>query len=283
LTLDPTNYTTILPLGFLGKLGAIDFAGGTVIHIASGFGALAIAISLGKRQQMAKLKPHNSPMIVIGGSFLIFGWFGFNAGSAGGAVSLPPTTSIASYAFINTHLAACAGAMSWMFFEKIILKSTSPAGAASGAVAGLVAITPGCGFVQPWAAIVFGLVVSPICMISIKLKSMSGLDDTLDAFGLHGVGGIVGAFCTGLFATKQVNFADGAFYGNDMLLGYQMAAITVSGAYSFFMTLIILEAMKRTVGIRISSEAESEGIDLSEHGAKAYAGSESASKSTGGA
>jgi len=276
-----TDTYTWTCLGFLCKVGALDFAGGTVIHITSGFAALACSIQLGKRINYGeKIVAHNAPMIVIGASLVWFGWFGFNAGSALAAASpVPgPTISIASTAFWNTHLAASSAALSWMVFEKLVHKSTGPAGAACGAVAGLVAITPACGYVYGWAAIVIGVVVSPFCLASIWLKGKMGLDDTLDVWGLHGMGGVWGAFATGLFATSEVNpyivGYEGAFYGRGgAQLGPQVAGIVTAAFYSFTMTYIILEGLKRSpLGIRISEDDERQGIDLSEHGQKAYAG-----------
>jgi Amt family ammonium transporter len=270
-TLDSETFG-LINLGFLGALGSIDFAGGTVIHISSGFAALAAALVLGPRHNAGKeLKPHNIPMVVIGGTMLWFGWFGFNAGSAGAA------SSDAALAFWNTHLATAMAAIGWMACEKLSGGSPSPTGAAIGAVAGLVAITPGCGYVDTWAALLFGVFVSPFCFMATKLRAKIGLDDTLDVWAVHGVGGAVGAFMTGLFANYNVNGLtnnngpiNGAFFGNPVQLGYQMVAITVSASYSFFGTVIILLALKRVMGIRISDEAESVGIDVSEHGAAQY-------------
>lgn len=251
------------PEGFLGSLGAIDYAGGTVIHISSGFSALAAALVLGKTKA-GKTQPHNVPMVVIGTSFLWFGWFGFNAGSAVEA------SGKAATAFINTHLAASSAALTWMVVEKIAGKQPSAIGACSGAVAGLVAITPACGFVLPWHAIIFGIIVSPISYGFIVLKEKIGYDDTLDVFAIHGMGGVTGALLTGLFATTQVNFIDGAFYGNGPLFGYQLAEVVVAAVYSFFGTGAILLILKATLGIRISEENEKAGIDASEHGGAAY-------------
>ena len=262
-TLDPVTYE-LVPLGWLNALGAIDFAGGTVIHMSSGFAALAAALVLGKRHDTSPPKPHDKPMVVLGASLLWFGWFGFNPGSEGGA------DQIASYAFMNTHLATAAAAISWMMCDLVVTRDWSITGAAIGAVAGLVAITPASGFVLPWAACVIGIVVSPICYAAIIFKTKAGFDDTLDSWAVHGVGGAVGAFCTGLFASPIVNSQVGAIYGNPMKLGYQMAAIVVTAVYSFVGTVAILLALKQTMGLRISEEEEAVGIDKSEHGGKAY-------------
>ena len=261
--------------GWLNALGAADFAGGTVIHISSGFAALAAALVLGKRREYGTpLKPHNVPMVVIGASLLWFGWFGFNAGSAGGAAGFSYNdflNNLASFAFINSHLAAGVASFSWMVCEKLFDGTPTAAGAASGIVAGLVAITPGCGYVLPWAAVLFGLFVSPFCYAACKLRNKLQIDDTLDSWAVHGIGGMVGAFMTGIFATPDVNAPyTGAIYGRPVMLGYQMAAITVASSFSFTLTLVMLIIMKKTIGIRVSEEVEDEGLDMSEHGGKAY-------------
>jgi len=266
------DYTTIIPLGFLGKRGALDFAGGTVIHISSGFAGLASALVLGKRRNAnEKVKPHNVPMVVIGTALLWFGWFGFNAGSAGGATSVT-NNSVATIAFFNTHLATAAAAGSWMVVEKLVAGRPTAVGGCAGAVAGLVAITPACGYVMPWAAFIIGVVVSPFCYLAVMIKEKIGFDDTLDAFSIHGIGGVVGAFCTGLFATTAVNDLSflGAFYGNPDQLAAQCEAIAVAASFSFFGTIAILLLLKYTMGIRVSEEAELAGLDVSEHGGAAY-------------
>jgi Amt family ammonium transporter len=257
---------TLVPAGWMGVKGKLDFAGGSVIHIPSGFAALACALVLGKRQGYGEeVKPHNLPLVIIGAALLWFGWFGFNAGSAGGA------TGLASVAFLNTHLAAASAALSWMMTERIFAKKITPSGAAAGIVAGLVAITPAAGFVDVWTSLIFGLVVSPICYGAAKLKGKIGIDDTLDCFALHGVGGIVGAFMTGLFATKNINFANGSFYGNPEQVGWQLVGVIVSAAFSFVVSLLIMLGLKYTIGVRVSEDIEKEGIDVSEHGGKSYA------------
>ena len=262
-TLDPVTFA-LVPLGWLNNLGAIDFAGGTVIHMSSGFAALAAALVLGKRKDNSPPKPHDQPMVVLGATLLWFGWFGFNPGSEGGA------DQIASYAFINTHLATCAASLSWLMCDRIAMGGWTATGAATGAVAGLVAITPASGFVLPWAACVIGAVVSPICYVAVMVKNKIGFDDTLDSFAVHGIGGLVGAFTTGLFACPEVNSQVGLIYGNPQKLGWQCLAIIVAGSYSFFGTLVILLCLKYTMGLRISEEEEAMGIDVSEHGGKAY-------------
>lgn len=252
---------TYVPLGWLGVIGAIDFAGGEVIHISSGFAGLAAALVLGKRYKAGEpSKPHNVPMVMLGASLLWFGWFGFNAGSAGAA------SGLAAHAFFNTQLAAATAGLSWIATEKLTGSNPSAAGIAAGAVAGLVAITPACGFVHNYAAFVFGLLVSPICFFAQKLKTKIGVDDTLDAFALHGVAGIFGSLMTGLFATTDVNAAYGGFYYGEKLFGFQLLGVVVSASFSFFGTLAIMLLLKFTVGIRIAEDMEKEGIDVSEHG-----------------
>jgi Amt family ammonium transporter len=229
---------------------------------------------LGKRYNAShEMKPHNTPLVVLGASLLWFGWFGFNAGSAGGALNGSPFASVASLAFINTHTATAAAALSWMFVEKFVAGAPTASGASAGAVAGLVAITPACGYVSMWSALIIGIVTPPVCIGGIWLKGKMGLDDTLDAFAVHGLGGVMGALLTGLFADPGLNYGVGAFYGNDgWLLAYQLAAVCTSATFSFVGTLIIMLVLKYTIGIRVSEDAEKMGIDLSEHGAKAYMG-----------
>jgi Amt family ammonium transporter len=265
------------PFGWAANLGSLDFAGGTVIHVSSGFAALAAAIVVGKRKTDKPLKAHNAPMTVIGATLLWFGWFGFNAGSAAMAGPLPIWTgatntynwTFASQALWNTHLATATASLSWLLTERIVDKTLTATGASAGAVAGLVAITPGCGYVNSWAACIFGIIVSPVCILGAKIKAKYGPDDTLDSFAVHGVGGAVGAFLTGLFANPYLGNSGppGAFYGYPIRIGYQLTAITVAASYSFFGTLFLLYALKYIFGgLRVSDEAEAMGIDVSEHG-----------------
>jgi len=260
----------LVPLGWLNQLGALDFAGGTVIHVSSGSSALAAALVLGKRKNSQDVKAHNVPMVVMGGTLLWFGWFGFNAGSANAA------NGVSTIAFVNTHLATCCASLSWMLTEVAVGRAPSATGAAAGAVAGLVAITPACGFIEIWAGLITGFIVSPICYGGVWLKGKIGYDDTLDSFAVHAIGGAVGAICTGLFSTAGVNPGIpnqyGAFYGNGIQLGYQLAAIMTSFTFCFVGTIIIMVILKYTIGIRISEEAEELGIDVSEHGGAAYQG-----------
>jgi len=254
--------------GWLRNIGALDFAGGLVVHIGSGASALAAAIMVGKRRGYKKdqMLPHNLVLTAIGASLLWFGWFGFNAGSA------LTSGSLATSAFVVTQLATAAATLSWIITEWIHRDKPTVLGAASGAVAGLVAITPASGFVGPIAAIIIGLFAGAICYIAVSLKSKFGYDDSLDAVGIHGVGGTLGALATGLFATKLINSAgnDGLFYGNASLIGIQVTSVVVSISYCFIMTLIILKVLDMIFGLRVSDDNEAEGLDLSQHGERSY-------------
>jgi ammonium transporter, Amt family len=254
--------------GWLGDLGALDFAGGTVVHIASGTSALVVTLVLGKRRGFgtSSLLPHNLTMVLIGTALLWFGWFGFNAGSALAADGL------AVSAFVVTNLSAAAGLVSWMFIEWKMRGKPTALGAASGAVAGLVAITPAAGFVGPLSAIVIGLLVSPICFGAIQLKGKLGYDDSLDAFGVHGVGGTWGALATGLFASTAINpaGANGLFFGNPSLLWIQFVAVVATAAYSMAVTFIIIKVLDKTMGLRIPEHEEVVGLDLTQHGEAGY-------------
>ncbi|DAZ94523.1 TPA: hypothetical protein N0F65_001539 [Lagenidium giganteum] len=260
---------SLQPLGWEAQRGSLDFAGGTVIHISSGFGALVAAIVVGKRYNHdTPVKPHNVPLVMIGATLLWFGWFGFNAGSSGAA------DGIAAVAAINTHLSACAGFLTWIAMDRIFYHKVDPCGAASGAVAGLVAITPGCGYVFPWASLIFGVVGTITAFACVHLKNVLRYDDTLDAFAIHGCAGFMGGMLTGLFATQNVNpnIPNGAFYGHPMLLVHQLVAQVVAATYSAAVTLVILYVLKYTVGLRVSESNEIEGLDLSYHGGNAYGG-----------
>lgn len=257
--------------GFLRDLGALDFAGGTVVHISSGFSALVLCIVLGKRRASGTedMRPHNLPMTLIGTGLLWFGWFGFNAGSA------IASNGLAGSAFVVTHIAAAVAGLVWVLIEWVAYKQPTALGFATGAVAGLVAITPAAGFVGPMAAIVLGALVSVICFNAIKLKSKFGYDDSLDVFGVHGVGGTWGAIATGLFASTAVNSAgaNGLFFGGGAaLLGKQFAGVGIAIAYAAVMTFILAKILDAVMGLRVSAEAEDAGLDLSQHGESAYAG-----------
>src|SRR5258705_2231261 len=249
--------------GWLRNLGALDFAGGTVVHISSGISALAAAIVIGKRRGYGHqpMPPHNLPFTVMGASLLWFGWFGFNAGSALAA------NGLAAHAFMTTNTATAAAALGWMFPEWASRGQPTVLGAASGAVAGLVAITPAAGVVTPMASIVIGGVAGMICYTACNLKSKLGYDDSLDVVGVHGVGGTWGALATGVFATKLVNDAggDGLLYGNPKQLGIQFLAVLVTGALGFVGTIIILKVLDALMGLRVSEEDEQAGLDLSQH------------------
>lgn len=255
--------------GFLKNLGALDFAGGTVVHISSGFSGLVAALILGKRKGHGSepMLPHHVPMTVLGAGLLWFGWFGFNSGSALAA------NGLAGIAFVTTNTSAAAGALSWVFVEWMHRKQPTVLGAASGAVAGLVAITPAAGFVTPLASIAIGLIGGALCYGAVSiLKQKLGYDDALDAFGCHGVGGTWGALATGLFATKSVNpaGADGLLYGNPSQLLVQATAVVLTIAFSVLATFIILKGISLVARIRATEEEEDLGLDLTMHGEEAY-------------
>ncbi|MDO8747070.1 MAG: ammonium transporter [Thermodesulfovibrionales bacterium] len=254
--------------GWIRELGALDFAGGLVVHISSGVSALAAAIIVGKRRKhgIDQMAPHNLTMTLLGAALLWFGWFGFNGGSA------VASGSLATSAFVVTHIATAAAALSWMFTEWLHRNKPTALGAASGAVAGLVAITPASGFVGPMPALVIGLVAGILCYMAVNLKTKLGYDDSLDAVGVHGIGGTWGAIATGLFASKLINSAgnDGLFYGNASLLLNQIISVGAVWIYSFAATLVILKVIDWTIGLRVSEEDEAEGLDLSQHGESGY-------------
>ena len=257
--------------GFLHDLGALDFAGGTVVHISSGFSALVLAILLGKRHATGHpdMRPHNLPITLLGTGLLWFGWFGFNAGSA------VASNGLAGSAFVVTHIAAAVAGLTWTLIEWVTLKQPTALGFATGAVAGLVAITPASGFVGPMAAIAIGVGVSFISFFAIKLKTKLGYDDALDVFGVHGIGGCWGAIATGLFASKAINAAgaDGLFYGGGFgLIGKQLAGVGIAILMAVVGTLVIGGALKATMGLRISREEEDMGLDLTQHGEEGYSG-----------
>jgi Amt family ammonium transporter len=254
--------------GWVRNLGALDFAGGTVVHISSGVAGLACAIVVKKRLGHGKeqMHPHNLPMTLLGASMLWFGWFGFNAGSALVSGALATST------FTATNTATAASALTWMVAEWIYRGKPSALGAATGAVAGLVAITPASGFVGPISSIWIGIGAGVICYTAVMLKPLFGYDDALDAVGVHGIGGTWGALATGLFASKAVNAAgaDGLFFGNPAQLGIQAMAVLVSWVFVFVGTLIILAVVAGITGLRVSEEDERLGLDLSQHDEKAY-------------
>jgi Amt family ammonium transporter len=249
--------------------GALDFAGGTVVHIASAAAALAGAVVVGKRKGYGKTNfaPHNLPMTVLGAGILWFGWFGFNAGSALAANELAGT------AFMATHLAAAAGMIAWLIFERLQHGKATTLGAASGAVAGLVGITPAAGFVEPIPAILIGLAAGALCYYGLNLKTRFGFDDALDVVGIHGVGGTVGALLTGVFATTLVNEAgaDGVLAaGNWGLLLEQGIGVVATIAFSFGVSFVLFKIIDAVIGLRVDDEAEEAGLDTSEHAETGY-------------
>jgi len=253
---------------FEGSLGALDFAGGTVVHIASAAAALACALALGKRRDHGSpaLQPHNLPMTLLGAGILWFGWFGFNAGSSLAA------DGVAGSAFMVTHLAAAAGMLGWLAIEWLQHGKPTTLGAASGAVAGLVAITPAAGFVDAMPGIFIGLAAGVLCYYGVKIKNRFGFDDALDVVGIHGVGGTTGAILTGVFASTAVNAAgrDGLLAGNAAQLVPQFVGVLATIAFSFTMSFIILKLIDAVVGLRVSDEEEDAGLDLSDHAETAY-------------
>jgi Amt family ammonium transporter len=254
--------------GWLRKLGALDFAGGTVVHITAGASALAAAIVVGKRKGFGteNLAPHNLPMTVLGAGILWFGWFGFNAGSALAADGL------STHAFLSTHAAAAAGTLSWLFTEWVHRGKPTVLGAASGCIAGLGTITPASGFVQPMPALLIGTAAGMLCYGAVMWKGRFGLDDSLDVVGVHCVGGVLGTIATGIFATTAVNplGANGLLYGNPRLLAIQALAAGVILLYAFAVTYVLLKALEWVMGLRVADEHETMGLDLSQHGEAGY-------------
>ncbi|MBP2645082.1 MAG: nrgA [Firmicutes bacterium] len=256
--------------GWLATLGVLDFAGGTVVHILSGVSGLVIALMLGKRKGHGSeiMLPHHLPMTVLGASLLWFGWFGFNAGSALGA------NGLAANAFVTTNTAAAAATLSWVVTEWLHHGKPTVLGAASGAVAGLVAITPAAGFVAPLPSVIIGLLGGIICYFAVSfVKAKVGYDDALDAFGVHGVGGTWGALATGLFASKEINSAgfDGLFFGNPQQLGIQFIGVIASWAVAIIGTYLIIKVIGLFMKIRVDDDQESNGLDITEHGERSYA------------
>ncbi len=261
--------------GWLFKMGALDFAGGTVVHLTAGASALVCSLVIGKRLKYPQERPlpHNLTMTLTGAGLLWFGWFGFNAGSA--------LTSgwLAALAFVTTHLGAAGGAIGWLVVEWKHRGKPTALGVASGLVAGLVAITPAAGFVSPVAALVIGFAASCVCYVAVLAKYKYGYDDSLDAFGVHGVGGLTGAILTGVFAQKRTfpGVADavgdaGLLAGNPKQLGVQILACVVSAAYAAVVTWVLLKLIDKVVGLRVASSDEREGLDTTQHGEEGYAG-----------
>jgi ammonium transporter, Amt family len=255
-------------LGLYGGLGALDFAGGTVVHISSGVSALVAAWVIGPRKTFPnQLKPpHNVPFILLGAGLLWFGWFGFNGGSA------LASGSLATLAFVNTNTAAAAAALVWILLEWILRGKPSAVGIATGAVAGLVGITPAAGFVNIIGALLIGAITSTCCFFAVNLKSKLKFDDSLDTFPVHGVGGTVGALLTGIFATKTVNSAgaDGVLFGAPGQIVTQIIAIAITYVIAGVGTFIILKILDATIGLRVKTEEEFQGLDINEHGEEGY-------------
>ncbi len=269
---------TVTGTGFLAGKGLEDFAGGTAVHINAGAAGLALAIVLGKRVgwRRESMRPHSLPLVMLGSGLLWFGWFGFNAGSALAA------NGIAALAFMNTQVATAAALAGWLLVEKIRQGHPTSLGAASGAVAGLVAITPACAFVAPWAAVVIGFIAGILCSLATGLKYRFNVDDSLDVVGVHLVAGIWGSLAIGFFGTSSVNNVgvNGIFYGGGAgLLGKQAIGVALVALYSFVATLIIGYLIEKTIGFRVKEDVEVSGIDLNEHAETAY---EMTSSSRGG-
>lgn len=270
LVYDPVAHWVWGVDGWLRNEGVLDFAGGTVIHILSGISGLVAAMLIGKRAGYGRtaMIPHNIPMVVIGMAFLWLGWFGFNGGSAFAA------NGLAAHAMVTTQVAAATGMLGWMLSESMLAGKATTLGAASGAIAGLVAITPGAGFVPVWTALPIGFIGGIICYTSVAhIKTKLGYDDSLDAFGIHGVGGLWGAIATGLFASTAVNEAgaDGLFFGNPMQLWIQVEGIVYCALYGIAVTAIIVLAMKACMRVRADEGEQIVGMDALEHGERGYA------------
>ncbi len=266
LVYDPVAHWVWGVGGWLRKMGALDFAGGTVVHINAGMAALAAALVLGKRVGSMS-PPHNLPLAILGAGMLWFGWFGFNAGSALGA------NGLAANAFVTTHVATATAGLTWAICDWLMHRKATTLGIITGAVAGLVSITPACGFVTPMSAIWIGVGASVVCFLFVTfVKVKLGYDDTLDAFGVHGIGGIWGALATGLWATKAVNpaGADGLFYGNPAQLFVQLKATVVTMVFSFAVSFLLLKLVDAVVGLRVSEHEERVGLDVTQHKEAAY-------------
>jgi len=254
--------------GWLKQLGALDFAGGIVVHATSGFSALAAALFIGKRKGFLQeaMAPHDLPMTVLGAGLLWFGWFGFNAGSA------LASGGLATMAFVTTHTAAVSATLTWTFAEWIHRGKPTMFGAATGAIAGLATITPAAGFVGPMAALAIGAAAGVVCYTALNAKTKFRYDDSLDAFGVHGVGGTIGTVMAGLFASVAINpaGADGLLFGNAKLLATQAEAVLLVAAYSFVVSLVLFKIIDLAMGLRVTKDEETEGLDLTQHGEAGY-------------
>jgi Amt family ammonium transporter len=254
--------------GWLGQLGVLDFAGGLVVHVTCGAAALAGVLVLGARKGFGRVSfmPHNLPMTVLGTGLLWFGWFGFNGGSALAA------NEIAATAFVATHFAGMTGMLAWVVMEFVLRGKATTLGAASGAISGLATITPAAGFVGPNSAIVIGAIAGIICYLAVSMKGRIGFDDSLDVVGIHGVGGMIGTLCLGIFASTQVNpgGVDGLLAGNSAQLGKQALGVVVVGGYAFIVSWLLFKVVHAVLGMRLSDEAEVQGMDSTEHSETAY-------------
>ena len=276
LVYDPICHWVWGPNGWLAQRGALDFAGGTVVHLSAGVSALVFALMLGRR--VNPKPPHNLPFTLLGAGLLWFGWFGFNAGSA---LTAGPKAALA---LVNTHIAAAAAAVAWAVVEWLRQGKPTALGVASGLVAGLVAITPAAGFVGPMGALAIGAIAAPVCFFAVLMKTKLGYDDSLDAFGIHGVGGALGAILTGVFASAVWNSPtdpaagiEGLFGGNAGLVAEQAFGVLVAAVYAGAVTWVVLRVLDATMGLRVAEDTEREGLDVSLHGEEAYHGGQGTS------
>jgi ammonium transporter, Amt family len=268
LVYDPVAHWVWGTGGWLKTMGVLDFAGGIVVHLISGISALAAALLIGKRKGYLQeaMYPHNLPMTVLGTGLLWFGWFGFNAGSALSAGTL------STMAFVATHTSAVSATVIWVIIEWLHRGKPTMFGAATGSIAGLATITPASGFVSPMSSLIIGMAAGAICYMSLNMKGKLGYDDSLDAFGVHGIGGIIGTLATGLFAQTLINPAggNGLFFGSPQLLIHEITAILVTAVYSFGVSVVLLKVIDKFIGLRINEESEVNGLDISQHGESGY-------------
>jgi len=268
LVYDPVAHWVWGTGGWLRNLGVLDFAGGIVVHATSGFSALAAALYIGKRKGFLResMPPHNLPITVLGAGLLWFGWFGFNAGSA------LSSGTLAASAFVATHTAAAAATLAWIATEWFHRGKPTMFGAATGSIAGLATITPAAGFVAPLPALVIGVVAGIVCYFALNVKTKFGYDDSLDAFGVHGVGGMLGTIMLGLFASLAVNAAgaNGLLFGNSKQFFIQTAGVAIVAIFSFVMSFIILKVIGLVIGLRVNLDQETEGLDITQHGEAGY-------------
>ncbi|HXY55694.1 MAG TPA: ammonium transporter [Nitrospirota bacterium] len=254
--------------GWLKQLGVLDFAGGTVVHATSGFSALAAALFIGKRKGFLQepMPPHNLPLTVLGAGLLWFGWFGFNAGSA------LSSGELATMAFVTTNTAASSATLTWIIVEWFHRGKPTMFGAATGAIAGLATITPAAGYVGPMAALAIGIAAGLLCYTALNAKTKFGYDDSLDAFGVHGVGGSLGTIMTGVFASIAINAggANGLLFGNPHQLAVQAGSVLLIAAYSFIVSIVLFKIIDATIGLRVGKDEETEGLDISQHGEAGY-------------